>query len=60
MITKTEQKKLERWLHYLDLSEYGREYTKMLYSNYRPRLTTSREIKLIIKDVYNPRNKLPF
>lgn len=60
MITKKEQQKLERRLHYFDLCEYGREFTKWMYSKSKPKLTTRREIQLILKDVYNPRNKLPF
>lgn len=49
MITKKEQQKFERWVHYLELSEYGRVYAKWLYSKNRPKLTTRREIQLILK-----------
>ena len=60
MITKKEQQKLERWVHYLELSQYGRVFAKWLYSKNRPKLTTRREIQLILKEAYNGRRKLPF
>jgi hypothetical protein len=51
----------ERYGHYIVLSTEGRALTNWLYDKkHRRKLTTAKQIKLIIKDVYNPCNKLPF
>lgn len=58
---RIERRLVERYGHYIILSTEGRRITNWLYDKkHRPKLTTAKEIKLIIKDVYNPRNKLPF
>ncbi len=58
---KIERQRAERYGHYIVLSTEGRALTNWLYDKkHRRKLTTAKQIKLIIKDVYNPRNKLPF
>lgn len=58
---KDTQNYVERYAHYIILSNEGKRMTKLLYSKKRRRkFTPAKRIKLIVKDVQQHMRFLPF